>query len=142
MGTRLYVGNLSYDTTSNDLEDHFAQAGEVANCDVVMDRFSGRSKGFAFVEMGSQEAADKAIEQFNGQDFQGRELTVNEAKPRAERPAQPRFGGGGGGGGGYGGGGHGGGGGGGYGGGKRGGGKPKGSRRNARNEKRNRKSFF
>lgn len=136
MGTRLYVGNLSYDTTSVELEAHFQEAGEVANCDVVMDRFSGRSKGFAFVEMGSQADADKAIEQFNGQDFQGRELTVNEARPRAERPAQPQFGGGG-----YGGGGHGGGGG--YGGGgKRGGGKPKGSRRNARNEKRNRKSFF
>jgi len=135
MGTRLYVGNLSYETTSVELEDLFKEKGEVANCDVVMDRFSGRSKGFAFVEMGSQEDANKAIEELNGKDFQGRELTVNEARPRAERPAQPSFGGGGGGGG-YGGGG------GGYGGGAKRPGKPKGSRRNARNEKRNRKSFF
>jgi RNA recognition motif-containing protein len=137
MGTRLYVGNLSYDTTSNDLDALFKEAGEVANCDVVMDRISGRSKGFAFVEMGSQADANKAIEQLNGKDFQGRELTVNEARPRAERPTS--FGGGGGGG--Y----SGGGGGGGYGGGGSGGprsGKPKGSRRNARNEKRNRKSCF
>ncbi len=141
MGTRLYVGNLSYETTSVELEEHFKEAGEVANCDVVMDRFSGRSKGFAFVEMGSQEDANKAIEQFNGKDFQGRELTVNEARPRAERPAQPSFGGGGFSGGGGGGGGYGGGAGGPRGGAKRAG-KPKGSRRNARNEKRNRKSFF
>jgi RNA recognition motif-containing protein len=136
MGTRLYVGNLSYETTSVELEDLFKETGEVANCDVVMDRFSGRSKGFAFVEMGSQEDANRAIEELNGKDFQGRELTVNEARPRAERPAQPSFGGGGG----YGG--AGGGGGGGYGGGAKRPGKPKGSRRNARNEKRNRKSFF
>ncbi len=141
MGTRLYVGNLSYETTSVELEEHFKEAGEVANCDVVMDRFSGRSKGFAFVEMGSQEDANKAIEQFNGKDFQGRELTVNEARPRAERPAQPSFGGGGFSGGGGGGGGYSGGAGGPRGGAKRPG-KPKGSRRNARNEKRNRKSFF
>ena len=138
MGTRLYVGNLSYDTTSNDLESLFTEVGEVSNCDVVIDRITGRSKGFAFVEMGSQDDANKAIEALNGKDFQGRELNVNEARPRPERPAQTQFGGGGGGG--YSGGG-------GYGGGsggrgRGGGGKPKGSRRNARNEKRNRKSFF
>ena len=127
MGTRLYVGNLSYDTTNTELEELFSQAGEVAQCDVVIDRMSGQSKGFAFVEMGSQESADKAIEEFNGKDFQGREIKVNEAQPKPARPAPQQFGGGG------------------FAGGPpRGGkrGKPKGSRRNARNEKRNRKSFF
>ncbi|MFC1761934.1 RNA recognition motif domain-containing protein [Planctomycetota bacterium] len=138
MGTRLYVGNLSYDTVDDDLRTFFAEVGEVKSCEVMIDRQTGRSKGFAFVEMVSPADTEKAIEQLNGKSFQGRELNVNEARPRAERPAQPHYGGGGGGGG-FGGGGYSG------GGGARPGprsGKPKGSRRNARNEKRNRKSFF
>ena len=89
MGTRLYIGNLSYNATENDLRTLFEQAGSVTGCDVMLDRHTGRSKGFAFVEMASQEDADKVIETYNGKDFQGRPLTVNEARPRAERP--PKF---------------------------------------------------
>ena len=100
---RLFVGNLSYQTTDNDLQDYFAQAGPVIAVNIMQDRATGRSRGFAFVEMGSQEDATKAISMFHQKDFQGRQLTVNEARPREERP-----GGGGGGGGGYGGGGRGG----------------------------------
>jgi RNA recognition motif-containing protein len=96
VGTRLYVGNLSYDSTENDLREHFGQAGSVAECEVMRDRFTDRPRGFAFVEMASQEEANKAIEQFNGQDFMGRPLTVNEARPRGERSFGD-FGGGGGG---------------------------------------------
>jgi len=92
MGTRLYIGNLSYDATENDLRAFFEQAGSVAGCDVMIDRHTGRSKGFAFVEMASQEDAEKTIETYDGKDFQGRPLTVNEARPRAERPPQ-NFGG-------------------------------------------------
>lgn len=106
MGTKLYVGNLSFRTTSDELRDAFAAAGTVESASVIEDRDTGRSRGFAFVEMATAEEAAAAIEQFNGKDFGGRNLTVNEAKPRADR------GGGGGGRGGYGGGG-----GGGYGGG-------------------------
>lgn len=137
MGTRLYVGNLSYDATENDLQALFEQSGSVVGCDIMIDRHTGRAKGFAFVEMASQEDANKAIEEHNGKDFQGRALTVNEARPRAERPPM-NFGGGGGGGGFD----HrGGGGGGGFGGGgKRRSGK--GSRRGLRNEKRSRKGIF
>ena len=113
MGTRLYVGNLSFRTTSDDLREYFGQAGEVESASVVEDRDTGRSRGFGFVEMATPEGASAAIEQFNGKEFNGRNLTVNEARPRVER-------GGGGGGGGYGGGG--GGGRGGYGGGGGGGG--------------------
>jgi RNA recognition motif-containing protein len=98
MGTRLYVGNLSFNTTSDDLRDYFSQAGEVKSASVVEDRDTGRSRGFGFVEMATQEGATAAIEQFNGRDFGGRNLTVNEAKPRENRGG---FGGGGGGGGGY-----------------------------------------
>lgn len=86
MGTRLYVGNLSYNTTEGDLRDLFAQAGEVLSCDLILDKFTSKSRGFAFVEMASQEDANKAIEMYNGQDFQGRNLRVNEARPRDERP--------------------------------------------------------
>ena len=132
MGTRLYVGNLSYDTLDDDLRTLFADNGAVVSCEVMIDRQTGRSKGFAFVEMGSQDEANKAIESCNGKSFQGRELNVNEARARAERPAQPFFGGGGGGGGSFGGGGS----------GARRPIKSKGSRRNARNQKRSRKSFF
>jgi RNA recognition motif-containing protein len=115
MATKLYVGNLPFQTTSDDLRDHFAQAGNVESAQVVEDRMTGRSRGFGFVEMTTAEEAAAAIEQFNGKDFNGRNLTVNEARPRTDR------GGGGYGGGGNRGGGYGGGGGGGYGGGGGGG---------------------
>jgi cold-inducible RNA-binding protein len=121
MGSKLYVGNLSYDTTSSDLEQLCGQHGTVQSAEVIQDRDTGRSKGFGFVQMGSDEEAQAAIAALNGQEHGGRALTVNEAKPREDRP---RTGGGGGGGrGGYGGGSGGGGGGrGGYGGGGGGGG--------------------
>jgi RNA recognition motif-containing protein len=107
MGTKLYVGNLSFRTTSDELRDAFAAAGTVESASVIEDRDTGRSRGFAFVEMATAEEAAAAIEQFNGKDFGGRNLTVNEAKPRADRGGGGRGGysGGGGGGGGYGGGG-------------------------------------
>ncbi len=97
MGNRLYVGNLSYHTTQDSLRDQFAQAGTVSNVDLIMDKFTGRSRGFAFVEMATDEEAKKAIELFHGKDVDGRALTVNEARPREERPPSgPRreFGGG------------------------------------------------
>jgi cold-inducible RNA-binding protein len=109
MGTKLFVGNLSFDVTENDLQDLFAQAGTVNSVNVMQDRATGKPRGFGFVEMASEEDMTKAISMFNGKDFKGRALTVNEARPREERG-----GGGGGGGGGYRGGGGGGGGGGGY----------------------------
>lgn len=118
MGSKLYVGNLSYGTTSSDLEQLFAAHGSVSSAEVISDRETGRSKGFGFVQMGSDSEAQAAIAALNGQQHDGRALTVNEAKPREDRP---RGGGGGGGRGGYGGGG-GGGGRGGYGGGGGGGG--------------------
>ena len=108
MGTKLYVGNLSFRTTSEELRDAFAAAGTVESASVIEDRDTGRSRGFAFVEMATPEEAAKAIEEFNGKDFGGRNLTVNEAKPRADRGGGGGrgYGGGGGGGrGGYGGGG-------------------------------------
>ncbi|MDB5354833.1 MAG: recognition motif protein [Phycisphaerales bacterium] len=118
MGSKLYVGNLSYNATSSDLEQLFGQHGTVQSAEVIADRETGRSKGFGFVQMGSDAEAQAAIAALNGQEHDGRALTVNEAKPREDRP---RGGGGGGGGrGGYGGGG-GGGGRGGYGGGGGGG---------------------
>jgi RNA recognition motif-containing protein len=124
MGSKLYVGNLSYNTNSSDLEQLFAAHGTVQSAEIIADRDTGRSKGFGFVQMGSDAEAQAAIAALNGQEHDGRQLTVNEAKPREDRP---RGGGGGGGGrGGYGGGGGGGGGrrggGGGYGGGGGGGG--------------------
>ena len=104
MGTKLYVGNLSFRTTSEELKDAFAAVGTVESASVIEDRDTGRSRGFAFVEMATAEEAAAAIEQFNGKDFGGRNLTVNEAKPREDRGG--RGGGyGGGRGGGYGGGG-------------------------------------
>jgi RNA recognition motif-containing protein len=109
MGSKLYVGNLSYNTTSSDLEQLFAQHGSVQSAEVISDRETGRSKGFGFVQMGTDEEAQAAIAALNGQEHDGRPLTVNEAKPREDRPR-------GGGGGGFGGGGRGGGGGGGKGG--------------------------
>jgi RNA recognition motif-containing protein len=85
MSKRLYVGNLSYQTTEGDLTNLFEQVGQVNSVNVVTDRDTGRSKGFAFVEMGTEDA-DKAIAQFNGTEVNGRALTVSEARPRQERP--------------------------------------------------------
>ena len=128
MGNKLYVGNLAYSVRDDDLQQAFAQFGTVSSAKVMMDRDTGRSKGFGFVEMGSDAEAQSAINGMNGQALDGRAIVVNEARPREERPGG--FGGGsrggfGGGGGGYGGGGgggrSGGGGGGGYGGGGGGG---------------------
>lgn len=84
MSTKLYVGNLSFRVTSDDLHEHFAQAGTVESAKVVEDRETGRSRGFGFVEMASSEDATSAIEQFNGQEYDGRNLVVNEARPREE----------------------------------------------------------
>ena len=100
MGKKLYVGNMGYDVSSSDLEHLFTPHGAVQSAEVINDRDTGRSKGFGFVEMGSDQEAQAAIAALNGKDHGGRALTVNEAKPRA-----PRSGGFGGGGGGYGGGG-------------------------------------
>ena len=96
MATKLYVGNLSFKTTSDDLREYFSQAGEVESASIIEDRETGRSRGFGFVEMATAEGAAAAIEQFNGKDLNGRNLTVNEARPKTA--------GGGGGRGGYGGG--------------------------------------
>src|ERR1700750_375827 len=96
MSTRLYVGNLNFRTTSDELREIFSQAGEVENATVVEDRDTGRSRGFGFVEMAAQDGAASAIEQFNGKEFGGRTLTVNEARPRVERGGGGGYGGGGG----------------------------------------------
>lgn len=116
MGNKLYVGNLAYSVRDESLQEAFGQFGTVTSAKVMMDRETGRSKGFGFVEMGSDAEAQAAINGMNGQALEGRPLVVNEARPREERPGG--FGGGRSGGGGYGGGG----GGGGYGGGRSGGG--------------------
>lgn len=110
MSTKLFVGNLSFNATENQLQDMFAAHGNVIEVDLIMDKFSGRPRGFAFVTMENKENADAAVQALNGKSLDGRALTVNEARPREDRPR------GGGGGGGYGGGGgsRGGGGGGGY----------------------------
>jgi RNA recognition motif-containing protein len=94
---RIYVGNLPYSVTDDELRDTFAEFGELANAEVVKDRFSGQSKGFGFVDMPNNSEADQAIKALNDQPLKGRKLTVNEARPRADRPRR----GGGGGGGGY-----------------------------------------
>jgi RNA recognition motif-containing protein len=96
MSTRLYIGNLSYNTTEEQLQDIFAQYGTVTEVDLIMDKFSGRPRGFGFVTMESKESADAAVEAMNGKNVDGRDLTVNEAKPRDERPASRGGGGGGG----------------------------------------------
>ena len=85
MSTKLYVGNLAFQTDKSDLESLFSPFGEVADAHVITDRETGRSRGFAFVEMGSDEAAQKAISSLNGKEHNGRQLTVNVAKPRAPR---------------------------------------------------------
>lgn len=90
--TRLFVGNLSYQTGENDLQDYFSQAGAVTSVNLMLDKMSGKSRGFAFVEFANADDANRAIEQFHNQEFQGRSLTVNIARPREERP--PRWSGG------------------------------------------------
>jgi RNA recognition motif-containing protein len=94
MGKKLYVGNLTYNTSSNDLESLFAAHGTVQSAQVIMDRDTGRSKGFGFVEMGSDAEAQAAIQALNGKELEGRALTVNEAKPREDRGGGGRYGGG------------------------------------------------
>src|SRR5664279_5493351 len=96
MSTKLFVGNLSFNATQEQLQDLFGAHGTVVEVDVIKDKFSGRPRGFAFVTMETKEAADAAIQAVNGKDIDGRALTVNEARPREDRP--PRSGGGGGGG--------------------------------------------
>ena len=122
MAVKLYVGNLSYTTMEDALRSLFAQSGTVDTCELVLDKFTGKSRGFAFVEMSSQEEADKAVEELNEFDFEGRKLVVNEARPREPRS----FGGGAPGGGGQ--------------GGQRKSGK--GSRRGSRAAKRDKKAFW
>jgi RNA recognition motif-containing protein len=126
MGNKLYVGNLPYTVRDGDLEQSFGQFGTVTSAKVMMERDTGRSKGFGFVEMGSDAEAQAAIAGMNGQPLGGRSLVVNEARPMEARPPRTGGGGGYGGGGGGGGGGYGGGGGGGYGGGGGGGGRREG----------------
>jgi RNA recognition motif-containing protein len=85
MNTKLFVGNLSFNTTENDLQDAFAAHGTVAEANLMMDRATGRPRGFAFITMGTPEEAQKAVDALNGTTLDGRNLTVNEAKPREER---------------------------------------------------------
>ncbi|MBI3273585.1 MAG: RNA-binding protein, partial [Candidatus Colwellbacteria bacterium] len=96
MAKKLYVGGLSYSTTEDGLKDAFSQAGEVASASIIMDKMSGRSRGFGFVEMATDEGAAAAIDTWNGKELDGRKLIVNEAKPMADRPRRTGgFGGGG-----------------------------------------------
>lgn len=97
MAKKLFVGGLSFSTTEDTLREGFAKFGELSSCTVIFDKMSGRSKGFGFVEYESDEAADAAVEAMNGTDFDGRTITVNEARPMTDRPAR-NFGSGGGGG--------------------------------------------
>ena len=85
MEKKLYVGSLSYDTTEDSLKDLFSQAGTVNSVAIIIDKFSGRSKGFGFVEMSSEKEAQKAIEMFNGKELDGRNIIVNEAQPRPQK---------------------------------------------------------
>jgi len=96
MAKKLYVGGLPYATTDAELKDAFSQAGSVVSAVVIMDKMTGRSKGFGFVEMSSDEEAQKAIDTLNGKDFGGRNITVNEARPMEDRPRRDFRGGGGG----------------------------------------------
>jgi cold-inducible RNA-binding protein len=86
MATKLYIGGLPYQTTQDELQTAFSQAGQVTSATIIMDKMTGRSRGFGFVEMANDEEAQKAIEMWNGKDFGGRKLTVNEAKPLEARP--------------------------------------------------------
>jgi len=94
MGTKLYVGNLSYEASESDLRTLFGQVGTVTSCDVIMDKYTNKARGFAFVEMSTQEEANRAISELNNKDLQGRALVVNEARPREDRPRGGGFGGG------------------------------------------------
>jgi len=91
MAKKLFVGGLSYDTTDVTLKETFAQAGTVESAIIITDKFSGRSKGFGFVEMSSEEEAQKAIEMFNGKEIDGKIVTVNEARPLEDRPREGGF---------------------------------------------------
>lgn len=93
MASKLYVGGLPYKTTDGELQQLFAQAGEVASARVIIDKMYGRSRGFGFVEMANDEDAQKAIDMFNGQEYEGRKLIVNEARPMEERAPRRDFGG-------------------------------------------------
>lgn len=99
MAKKLYVGSLSYSTNDDSLKEAFSQAGSVASANVIIDKMSGRSRGFGFVEMASDEDAQKAIDMLNGKELDGRKITVNEARPMTDRPPQQRRWGSGGGGG-------------------------------------------
>ena len=90
MGTKLYVGNLSFKSTEDDLKELFSQAGEVKSVKIITDLYSGQSRGFGFVEMGTDEEAQKAVSLLNGKDFMRRPLTVNEARPQERRERGPR----------------------------------------------------
>lgn len=91
MAKKLYVGGLPYSATEDALRDLFSQAGTVESASIITDRASGRSKGFGFVEMSTEEEAQKAIETLNGKDFEGRNITVNEARPQEARPRTGGF---------------------------------------------------
>jgi cold-inducible RNA-binding protein len=86
MATKLFVGNLSFNTTEGDVLDLFKKAGNVTSCSLIVDKFTSKSRGFAFVEFATQDEATSAITEFNGKELDGRALTVNEAKPREDRP--------------------------------------------------------
>jgi cold-inducible RNA-binding protein len=88
MATKLYVGGIPYNSQEDSLKEYFGQAGNVLSAVIIMDKMTGRSKGFGFVEMETKEDADKAIEMFNDKEFEGRKLTVNEARPMEPRPAR------------------------------------------------------
>ena len=90
--SRLFVGNLAYQTMENDLQEYFSQAGVVSSVNLMLDKFTGKSRGFAFIEFSTPAEASKAVEMFNNKEFQGRALTVNIARPKEDRP--PRSGGG------------------------------------------------
>ena len=94
MGAKLYVGNLAYSVTEEKLQEHFSRQGSVVSARIITDKFSGQSKGFGFVEMGSTEEAERATAALNGAEFEGRTIVVSEARPQEPRP--PRGGGGGG----------------------------------------------
>ncbi len=94
MAKKLYIGGIPYSTTEDDLKALFAEIGEVTSSAIIIDKMTGRSKGFGFIEMAKDAEADKAIAEMNGKDFQGRTLTVNEARPLEERAPRREFGGG------------------------------------------------
>ena len=96
MATKLFVGNLSFQATNADLENLFSQVGAVTSATVIMDKMTGKSRGFGFVEMSTNQDAQQAVERFNGTELHGRALTVNEAKPQESRGGGRSFGGGGG----------------------------------------------